>query len=318
MIVFYDLTKSQQDWVQAKYPKLDIAFKSGLLTSRNLPNQKTEILSVHSNCKITASMLEKLPNLKLIATRTTGVDHIDLAACKKARVRVVNAAGKNAQSVSEFTIGLILTAARQIMVGAQRVEKGRFEDDGLVGTELLGKTIGVIGTGAIGGGVLRIAKGFGMKLIAHDECKNTELKKELKFQYVPLKEIFEKADIISLHVPGTPQTKHLINERSVKSMKPTAGIVNTSRGSVVDSQAILTALKTNKLAWYAADVLEVEQNIFSDRALGKIDKQLVAHERTVITPHMAHGTEEAVSRVMAQTIDQITAFKKNKPVNFVV
>lgn len=318
MIVFYDVTKSQEEWIKEKYPKLTMVFKSGKLNMRNLPSPKTEILSIHANCKIDANMLAKLPNLKLIATRTTGVDHIDLALCKKSKVKVVNAAGMNAQSVSEFTFGLILNAARNIEAGARRVEKGQFDDKGLTGTELAGKTMGVIGTGAIGGGVLRIAKGFGMKLIANDAFQNTALKKELKFKYVTVKEIFKNADVISLHVPATPQTRHMINASSIKLMKPTTGVVNTSRGSVVDSKAILEALKTKKLAWYAADVLEVEHNIFGNRTLGKIDRQLVVHENSLITPHMAYGTDEAISRVTAETLEQIVAFLKDKPVKFVV
>lgn len=318
MIVFYNMTKSQQEWVKAKYPKLAVTFMSGNLNARNLPNSKTEIISIHTNCKVDSVVLSKLPNLKLVATRTTGLDHIDLVACKKAKVHVVNAAGMNAESVSEFTFGLILNSVRKINEGARRVEKGVFDDSGLIGMELSGKTLGVIGTGAVGGGVLRIAKGFGMKLMASDAFKNAALQKELKFKYTSPKEVFAKADIISLHVPSTPQTKHMINARSIKGMKPTAGVVNTSRGIVVDSKAMLDALKTKKLAWYAADVLEVEKGIFSDKALGRIDKQLVAHENSLITPHMAYGTEDAVTRVMTQTLDQIVAFTKNKPLKFIV
>ncbi len=318
MIVFYDVTKEQEKWIKTKYPKLSVVFKSGKLNLSNLPNPKTEILSVHANCKIDANMLSKLPNLKLIATRTTGIDHIDLATCKKNKIRVVNAAGMNAQSVSEFTFGLIVNSARQINDGARRVEGGRFDDKGFVGTELAGKTIGVIGTGAVGGGVLRIAKGFGMKLLANDAFKNTKLQKELKFKYVTVKEILQKSDVISLHVPSTPKTKHMINTKTLKFVKPTAGIVNTARGAIVDSKAVLTALKSKKLAWYAADVLEIEHNIFTDKAMGAVDKQLVAHEKSLITPHMAYGTSEAVARVTSETLQHINDFIKNKPQKFVV
>lgn len=318
MIVFYDVTKEQEKWIKTKYPKLPVTFKSGKLNFSNLPNPKTEILSVHANCKIDANMLSKLPNLKLIATRTTGVDHIDLAACKKNKVRVVNAAGMNAQSVAEFTFGLIINSARQINDGARRVEGGRFDDKGFMGTELSGKTIGVIGTGAIGGGVLRIAKGFGMKLLANDAFKNTKLQKELKFKYVGVKEILQQSDVISLHVPSTPKTKHMINPKTLKLVKPTAGIVNTARGAIVDSKAVLIALKSKKLAWYAADVLEIEHNIFTDKAMGAVDKQLVAHEKSLITPHMAYGTSEAIARVTSETLQHINDFIKNKPQQFVV
>ena len=317
MIVFYSLPKAQQQWVKSNYPKLPVQFKSGKLSLQNLPNPKTEVLSVHTNCKINAQILAKLPALKLIATRTTGVDHIDFVDCKKSKVKVVNAAGMNAQSVAEFAFGLILSASRKIKVGVDRVEKGHFDDADLVGSELAGKTIGVIGAGAIGGSVLRIANGFGMKLLANDAYVNSALKRELKLKYVTAKEIFQKADIISLHVPSTPKTKHMINARTFKLMKPGVGIVNTARGSIVDTQAVLSALKSKKLAWYAADVLEEEHNIFTDKTMGKLNKALVTHDRTIITPHMAHNTAESVDRVTSETLEKITAFLKNKPVQFV-
>lgn len=318
MIVFYELSKQQEKWVKAKFPKLPIQFKTGRLSLKNLPNPKTEILSVHVNCKVDTAILDKLPNLKLISTRTTGIDHIDLATCKKRKIHVVNAAGMNAQSVSEFTFGLVLTAVRNITTGIERVAVGHFNDKGLIGMELSGKTLGVVGTGAVGGGVLRIGKGFGMKLLAHDEYKNTALQRELKFKYVSLKEIFEKCDVISLHVPGTAKTKHMVNAKSLKLIKPSTGIVNTARGSVVDTKAVLAALKSKKLSWYAADVLEVEHNIFTDKNLGKTNKTLVKHERSYITPHMAYATDDAVYRVMSQTMEQISAYLKGKPVKFIV
>jgi D-lactate dehydrogenase len=317
MIVFYSLSKEQQQWIKQKYPKLAVQFKTGKLNMQNLPNPKTEIISIHVDCKVGPEVLAKLPNLKLISTRTTGVDHIDFSSCNKSGVKVVNAAGMNAQSVAEFNFGLILAASRNIVTGIERVAAGHFSDQGLVGTELSGKTIGVIGTGAIGSTVLRIAKGFGMKLLAHDSFKNTKLQKELKFKYVSTNEIFEKADVISLHVPGTKETKHMINDKTLRKVKTTAGIVNTSRGSVVDTKAILRALKGKKLAWYAADVLEIEHSIFTDKEMGKTNKELLKHERSYITPHMAYATTDAVTRVLTQTMQQITDFQKGKPVNFV-
>lgn len=325
-IVFHDLTKAQQSWVKNNHSRLRIKFVNGELTAKKLPAD-TEILSVHTNCHIDQELLSHLKNLRLLITRTTGVDHIDLVAARQQNVKVANLPGQNALAVAEFSLGLMLSASRSIVPASASVKPGQWEDDSWYGNELFNKTLGVVGTGAIGSHVLKLAKAFGMKLLAHDYKKNKTLARKLGFSYVTLKELFRRSDIISLHIPGTPLTKHLVNRQLLSAMKPGAGIVNTARGSLIDTKALWQVLQKGRMGWYAADVLENELDFSratasglsaQDKQVRQINSQLVKHPRVVITPHMAHASEEASQRILEQTLKVVTDFKNGKRVKTII
>ncbi|MEZ4180411.1 MAG: NAD(P)-dependent oxidoreductase [Candidatus Doudnabacteria bacterium] len=326
-IVFQGLTKDQKQWLQAKYPKLRVKFFAGKISSDKLPPRNTEILSIHTDSKITREILKQLPELKLIVTRTTGTDHIDLVACKAAGVRVCNAAGQNATAVAEFTIGLMVAAGRSLLIGSRTVELGQLNSHNWYGQEFFGQTLGVVGTGAIGLQVIKIAKAFGMNVVAYDFKPNKSMAKRLGFEYTSLKQVFKKSDVVSLHIPGTPMTKKLINRELLGLARQGLGLINTARGSVVDTSAILKALKSNKLGWYAADVLDDEEAFAlpntrglsaSRKKLRQLNQALIKHPQAIITPHMAHATSAATEKIMQMTVNLILDFEKNKKIKFIV
>lgn len=325
VVSFYGLTKAQKLWLKQRYPRLVFQAYAGVMTLDNLPSPKTEILSVPSDCHINSLILKQLPNLKLIITRTAGLDHIDLAACHRAKVSVANNPGLNAIAVAEFTMGLVSNYFRQIpdciAIGGQL----KFNDN-LIGRELFGKTIGIVGTGAIGSHVARIAKGFGMELLGYDAKKNLKAVKQLGLRYLGLKQLVQKADVITLHVPATPLTEQMINRTLLTQVKPGAVLVNTARGSVIDVKAVLAALDKGRLGAYLADVVQNEHQLRThprrlsprDRLVMKLQQQLAKHPKVWLTPHVAHATQESSERILANTAQLIEDFSRGKKIPVVL
>lgn len=323
---FYGLSPMQKQLLQQLAPKLQVQIKSGLLSIRNLPSPKTEILSVHSDCQINAALLAKLPKLKLIITRTVGVDHIDLAACRRAKIAVANCPGLNSIAVAEFTIGLLLGYLRNEPQALAAGKKLLFNDASFTGRELAGKTLGIVGTGAVGSQVAQIAHGLGMTLLGFDARKNRKLERKFKLRYMGLKQLFQKADVISLHVPATPLTEHLVNRALLSHVKPGVVLVNTARGSVVETKALIQALDNGKVSAYLTDVLQHEAHLRSGfKQLSVKEKQgileqkrLVKHAQVWVTPHIAHATVESTARILDYTIQQISRFQKGQKIPLII
>ena len=211
---------------------------------------KYDIVSVFIYSKIDKNVLDKLLNLKMIATRSTGMDHIDIEECKKRKIEVMNVPTYGSNTVAEYTIALLLAVAKRIVPAHQSVEEGEFSPEGLTGIDIFGKTLGVVGVGRIGKNVIRIAKGLGMKIIAVD--KNGDLENCLK-----------KSDFLTFHVPAIPETRHLLNLKNIKLMKKGSILINTSRGKVVKTEAIIYGL-ANGILWGAGlDVTEDEELVES-------------------------------------------------------
>ncbi len=326
-ITFYELTAKDKKWVKAHYPKMKALFNDKHLALSNLPKPDTEVISIHTGCTVTEALLKKMPNLKLIITRTAGVDHIDLTACRRAKVVVANCPGMNAVAVAEFVFGLILDFYRQISESLVIGKRLDFHASDFVGTELAGKTVGIVGTGAIGAHVAQIAKGFGMNVIGFDFHKNQSLVRKLGLQYVSLKALFQKADVISLHIPATPMTQKIINRALLSQVKKQAVLVNTARGSIVDSEALLKTLKAKKMAGYLTDVmdheLELKNGVSSssskaDRKIITAQKELAKMPNVYITPHMAYASSEASDRILKFSLDTIDKFSKGKKIQSVI
>lgn len=326
-IVNYGLNKDQQQKIKQSFPKAVVKNLAGRLTLRNLPPKDAEIITIHTDSSITSEILVQLPNLKLIVTRTVGLDHIDLAACKRHKVQVVNCPGLNATSVAEFTMALMLSLARNMVAASSAGRKFDFGGDfRLFGSELSGKTLGIVGTGAIGEKVAVIAKGFGMKLTAFDVKKNTKLIKATGIKYSNLKNLFKNSDIITLHVPAIKQTEHLVNNALLANLKPGSILINTARGSVVEAGAVVKALESGRMVGYGADVLEHESWLEGNaKGLSKKQLQLVAnqkrlakHPNVLFTPHIAHATVESNARIFAHTIEVISQFLKGKKISSVI
>jgi D-lactate dehydrogenase len=273
--------------------------------------------------------IERMPKLKLIATRSTGYDHIDLAAATQRGVAVANVPGYGETAVAEQTFALMLTLSRKMHLAYTRTQQGDYSIEGLRGFDLYGKTLGVVGAGAIGLHVIRIAKGFGMNVVAYDVNQNRLLAEVLGFRYVKLDELFAISDIITLHAPALPSTQHMINRETLSTMKRGALLINTARGSLIDTQALLWALDTGILAGAGLDAMEGEEFLQHEEELlntpATEDKlKILVHNRllqrrnnVVITPHIAFNTEEALRRILDTTIENVQAFLQGHPSNLV-
>jgi D-lactate dehydrogenase len=325
-IAFYEIPKIQQKIIKERYAAHKLRFFSGWIEDGHLPPADTEILSVHSHSRVTKDVIKAMPNLKYIITRTAGYDHIDLSASAKKGILVSNIPGQNSVAVAELTFGLILALARDLYEAIDEVKNGVFDDDFHIGHELEGKTIGILGTGAIGGRVARIAKGFGMEVIAWDLKKNNKLASQLGFKYVSFDSLLRRSDVITLHVPATKETRHLINKNTLGLMKAGSLLINTARGSLIDPAALLAALSDGKLAGAAMDVIE-EEPAFAAGTVGKLPpvrrkvaqtvKKIISLPNVIVTPHMAHASEESVERIFAGTLEAIDGFIAGKPANIV-
>lgn len=246
--------------------------------------QDAEIIML-ANQPLSGQIINGCPKLRMLSVAFTGVDHIDLDACRARNIVVCNAAGYSTNAVAELTFGLAIAVIRNIVPCDGRTRSCATKD-GLVGFELCGKTFGVVGTGAIGCKVARIAQAFGCKVVAYSRTQRQELV-AAGVEYLPLEQLLAEADFVSLHVPLTEGTKGLLNEDAIGRMKPSAVLLNTARGGVVDSQALAEALNAGRLAGAGIDVFENEPPIATDHPL--------CHAKnTVLTPHVAFASKEAL------------------------
>lgn len=259
-----------------------------------------------ANSPLSGKVIRSAPNLKMISVAFTGVDHVDAAACRERSILVSNAQGYCTNAVAELTFGLILSALRNIVPCDSRTREGKTKD-GLVGNELSGKTLGIIGTGAIGCRVAEIAKVFGCRLLGWSRTQKAEAR-EVGIEYVSLEELLKNSDIVSLHTPLTDETKLLINRDRIALMKPTALLINTARGAVVDSAALASALNEGLIAGAGIDVYEMEPPVPADHPL------LTAKNVTLV-PHIAFATKESIFRRAEITFDNISAWMEGKPRN---
>ncbi len=281
-----------------------------------------EIIScfIYSDCS--EKILKQLPRLKMIATRSTGADHIDTEFCRKKNIVVASVPHYGENTVAEHTFALILSLSRRIIECVERVRQGGFSPVGLTGFDLKDKTIGVVGVGSIGQYVARIAKGFDMKVLGVARTPDPALPKKLGFKYVNLEEAARQSDILTLHLPLTKETFHLINREMVKKMKPGITLINTSRGPIIESETLLWGLEEKIIAGAGLDVLEEEESLdepgkLFDPYLSKDDlSELVAAHllrekpNVVITPHNAFNTKEAIARIVKTTAENIQSFLK--------
>ncbi len=326
---FVEIESWEKEPIQKAFPGEELTFSPKTITAKNAAQfRDIEALSVFIYSKIDEAVLSKLPKLKLLTTRSTGFDHIDLDACKKREILVCNVPTYGENTVAEHTFALIMALSRKILDCVERTRKGSFDLTGLRGFDLKGKTLGVLGTGNIGKHVIRIGQGFEMNVVAFDAFPNPQLAKEMGFTYLKLEELLKSADIITLHVPYLPQTHHLINAKAFSLMKKGAYLINTSRGAIVDTDALVKALKSGKLAGAGLDVLEEECELLEERELVSSgfpqkcdlktlveDHLLLTMPNVIVTPHNAFNTNEALMRILQTTIDNINGFKQKKMQN---
>lgn len=238
----------------------------------------------------TRAVLTKLPALKLLCTRSVGWNHIDLEACRELGIIVCNVPDYGSHVIAEHVFALLLSKLRHIPEGGAKVQRGEFDYHGLRGITLKGKTLGIVGTGKIGRAVAQIAHGFGMHILAVDKCRTIELEQQFGVRYVELDTLLVESDIITLHAPATPETRHLLNARAFGLVKKGVVVVNTARGDLIDSAALLQALNAAIVRYALLDVLEHEQAFEQNRAL-------IGHANVVATPHIAFYAEDSMKNM---------------------
>lgn len=316
-----------KDYVRGKMSGFHLSISDKELLSPDDLDPKAEVLGVFVGSKVDKAVFATLPHLKLIVTMSTGFDHIDLTAAKKRKIPICNVPTYGENTVAEHAMSLLLALSRKLFPSVKRVKEGSFNYEGLRGFDLKGKTVGVIGTGNIGKHVLRMLKGFDMTVLAYDAFPNKDLQKQLGFAYVPLQKLLASSDVITLHVPLFKETTHMINKKNIKKLKKGAYIINTARGGIIESEALLWGLETGHIAGAGLDVLEEEEMLqhpehvvlkhYSDEEikLGLISNMLIDHPNVIITPHNAFNSMEALARIMDTTIENVKAFASGQTQN---
>lgn len=277
-----------------------------LTEEEKIERAKDADVFIIANAPLTANVINAAENLKMVSVAFTGVDHVDLDACKAKGVTVCNAQGYATDATAELAISLMLASLRNIVPLDKLTKEGKTKGD-YKHNQLKGKTLGVVGTGAIGRRVAEIAKAFGCKLIGYDAYESQEAR-DLGIEYVELNRLFEESDIVTLHAPLLESTRHIANEERIGLMKPTAILINAARGPLVDSEALAKALNEGKIAKAAVDVYEMEPPIPTEHPL-------LNAKNIVTTPHIAFFSEESIAYRAEITCDNITAWMNNKPQN---
>jgi D-lactate dehydrogenase len=279
-----------------------------------------EALCAFVNDQLDAATLEAVARggTRLIAMRCAGTNNVDLQAAQDLGLAVVRVPAYSPHAVAEHTVGLMLTLNRQFHRAYNRVREGNFSLDGLLGFDFAGRTVGIIGTGKIGSLVARIMHGFGCHILAYDRFQNPDCL-ALAARYVELEELLAGSDIITLHCPLTPETHHLINAEALRKVRPGVMLINTSRGAVVDTKALIRALKTGTIGYLGLDVYEEEAELFfedlSNRVLqDDILARLLTFPNVVITGHQAFFTREALEAIARTMIATFTDFEHGRPV----
>lgn len=329
-IAFFEATEKDKEYISEKMQGHEISFFTEPLTEKNADALAGyETISIFIYSVVNREVLEKMPSVKCIATRSTGFDHIDTALCHEKNIAVLNVPFYGENTVAEHTFALILALSRNVHKSYARGLKNDFSTGGLMGFDIKGKTLGVIGTGRIGLHVIRIAKGFGMHVLAYDTNQNTFLAEVLHFNYAPFSEVLSHSDIITLHTPYNEQTHHLINQKNIGLLKKGSLLINTARGGIIENEALIYGLDQGILAGAGLDVLEGEQLIKEESECLRTDcnpsetkqkdqnKELLSRDNVVFTPHIAFYSEEALERILDTTIENLLSYESGSPKNAV-
>jgi D-lactate dehydrogenase len=342
-IVFLETQPSEQEFFSGKFEGHEVLFASDLSDV----TADVDIISIYIKSHIDAAFLAAHPALKLVATRSNGVDHIDLAACAERGVVVSTVHGSESNTVAEHTFALILALARRLDEVRQANKQPRFSYERLRSFDLKDKTLGVIGAGRIGLRTIHIALAFGMKVIAHDPRHVSVMAENLGVRYVGLDELLANSRVITLHTPLTPETRHLLDREAFAKCQRGVLVINTSRGGLIDTRALIEALDSGIVAGAGLDVLEDESvmrkegtKIIADQIIARLqaheqpkeihyrtpdrirelqslteNARLISRPNVVFTPHVAFNSVEAIERMMTMTVENIETFLAGRPLN---
>jgi D-lactate dehydrogenase len=323
LLYFYDATELDKQQISSGLAATDHQWQyvESTISLDNL-NPETEVLSVFVSSNVTAEIIDALPKLRLIACRSTGFNNIALAKAEERGIAIVNVPSYGEATVAEYAFTLILALLRKLPPTIRSFDQ-EIESIELMGNDLNNKTLGVIGSGRIGQHVIKIAHGFEMRVIAYDPFPKEGLDAEAQFEYMSLDNLLAQSDIVTIHAPFVGSNKHLINEENIRKMKPSAVLINTARGELVDTKALTQALQEKRIAGAALDVIEGEQLMRVDEEIALLRSSSVSLElfensiellalhkmpNVIITPHNAFNSVEAVGRINATTVDNIIRY----------
>jgi D-lactate dehydrogenase len=329
-VAFYEASPSDQQYLRAALDdKYEAVFCSDTLSNENVAlAADAEVLSTFIYSKVNKEIARNLPNLKCVVTRSTGFDHIDLSFCKSAGITVQNVPRYGENTVAEHTFALILALSRnfhrlytRMMTASEEISR-----TGMIGFDLNGKTLGVVGAGKIGLHVIRIAKGFGMNVVVYSRSRDDFLSDLLAFKYVSFDELLATSDIITLHIPLTEHTRHLINTNTIEKIKPGAILINTARGGVVSNEALAIALDRKIISGAGLDAMESEELVQQEIDPASTEKfaglgnglGLIYRDNVVFTPHIGYYSVEALQRILDVTVANIHAFAGGETLNSVI
>ncbi|HNV03324.1 MAG TPA: NAD(P)-dependent oxidoreductase, partial [Vicinamibacterales bacterium] len=320
-IAFFELEGWERAALAERLSEHDLLFYEDVLSPAHLPALAAcAVVSPFIYSRIGPEALAAMPALKMVATRSTGFDHIDVAACRARGIAVSNVPEYGSQTVAEHTFALILALSRKLVPAYRAMRNTEPRSDEarrLRGFDLRGKTLGVVGAGNIGLHVVRMAESFGMRVLVFDTRRRQTLADLLEFEYVPLEALLRESDIVSLHCPATNETRHMINADSLAIMKRGALLINTARGELVDTAALLAALQSGQLGGAGLDVFEGEAIVREEaqilsRAFDREQlesairaHQLLKRDDVIVTPHNGFNSREAVERILDTTVRNI-------------
>lgn len=326
-IAFFEITTKEKKHIKKKFSNnFEILFSSETLNENSIPSfiNEIDVISPFIYSDISSKVISRAKKLKLISARSTGFNHIDLTSAKKRKISVANVPYYGENTVAEHTFALILALSRNLHKAYVRTIRNDFSLAGLQGFDLRGKILGVVGAGSIGVHVIKIAKGFGMKIIATDAKPNHILTELLDFNYVSLDELLSRSDIITLHCPYNQHTHHLINMINIKKVKKGTLFINTARSGIIEPKALYYAVEKGIFGGAGLDVFEGEElikeenqmltkNVSVEHLEALLKRNiLLKRENVIITPHMAFDSAEAVERILDTTAENIISFFEGK------
>lgn len=328
-IYFYDVHSDDKEYLSSTLAAHDCVFYEESISEKNVSSD-AEIVSIFVSSKLPGHIIDQMPSLKLISCRSAGFNNVDIAKAKERNIPVVVVPTYGEHTVAEYAFALLLSLSRMVPETIKSVKENVCVEPRLIrGMDLNKKTLGVIGTGKIGKRVIEIAKGFGMTVVAHDPYEDKEATVTLGFQYVSLETLCRESDVITLHSPLTKENHHLLSNEMFELMKAGVYIINTARGELIDTKALIVALDTNRVAACALDVVEGEELLKEKCKITDVTHRepqqlledsffinsLLSHPRVILTPHIAYNTQEAVERINATTAENILSFLRGQLVN---
>lgn len=325
-ILIFDYKKIEQNFFKNnKLDEYDIHFFEESLnetTVNNLPDELLEdatVVSIYLTSNINNEVLRKFPNLMILSTRSSGYEHINIKECCNKKIKVLNVENYDSKAIVQYTFGLMITLIRKILVAERDVREFNFENNCYTGRELNNLTIGIIGTGNVGSEMCRIAHAFGMKILALDIKQNKELIDRYNVEYTDKKTLISNSDVISLHVPLTEQTREILSKREFAIIKPTAIVLNTSRGELINTADLYDAIVMENLAGAGLDAMDCEEIAFNTHnmttkikdsdlnCLSKVflTRRLAQLKNVIVTPRIAYNTQESADRILNTMFESI-------------